>query len=154
MTSAIALPLFDVLRSAADAGAVDKSGAVGRMTIVAEHFVSAALDEYRHIRALDEVPDGLPYVFDRQVAILLRHMYDQWATHAEALLKRIVKVQTPDRPVKGAEELNLAIGRTRAMLTVTLDSLDRAEEQFRNGQTYSLEEVRRELRASAQRQGA
>jgi len=158
MTSAIALPLFDVLKSSCAASAPSDGGAAdaaARMSLVAEHFVAAALDEYRHIKALDEVPEpeAPRYVFDRQVAILLRHMYDQWATYAESLLARIRSVQS-SRPVKGLGELNEAIGRTRAMLSVTLEDLHRAEEQFRNGQTISLEEVRRDLRASVQRKGA
>lgn len=149
MTSTVALPLLDALRASAATG--KQPAAVEQSTQIAEEFVAAALDEYRHIEALDRVPDEASFVFDRQTAVLLRQMFADWATHAEALLDRLGPNDSAGAEVKGVDELSRALGRTRAMLSVTLEDLDRAAEQLRTGKTHSLEEVRREVRSGSLR---
>lgn len=131
------LPLLETLRSPHGNGGTKPDSI--RQAEIAAKFVAAALDEYRHLDALDHRDEDEP--FDRQTALMLRERFDVWATYAEALLDRV------GPSVRGTSELLDAVGRTRAMLSVTLEDLDHAEEQIRRGETVSLEEVRRELRA-------
>jgi hypothetical protein len=149
MASTIDLPLFDSLRSSASRHPqVSQADADERFRVIAEQFVSAALDEYRHIDLLDRsARPTFEDPFDRQTAILLRERYDRWATDAEALYDRVVAVRGEGQVIAGLKDLNDAIGRTRAMLSVTLESIDIAKEQIRRGECIPLAEVRRAIRA-------
>ena len=49
--------------------------------------------------------------------------------------------------VQGSKSLRDECGRVSAMLQVTFDELDEAAEQVRRGEVFTIEEVRRELRA-------
>lgn len=149
MASTIDLPLFDVLRSSASRRARHTGlDADERFLSIVEQFVAAALAEYRHIDFLDRsARSHAEDPFDRQTAALLRQRYDRWAADAEALLERI----TPAMRVPGVRDLEDAVGRTRAMLSVSLDAIDRAAEQVKRGESIPLAEVRRELRDGPQR---
>jgi len=106
------------------------------------------MDEYRSIRKLeDALGESRSAPFDRQLAGSLRQVYDQWVRRADELLTRVRDLRLRDRLAERFDELEQAVGRTLAMLSVTLEDLDRADEEIRAHQTVSLEEVRRELRA-------
>jgi hypothetical protein len=154
MTTSMALPLFDAMYSSTH-GAASTATTSDYLGSVAAEFVAAALADYRLIRKLDEVPIGKQPVFDRQVAILIRHMYDEWATQGEGLLKRIAAINVErsgdGRGTPGIEDLRDAVGRTRAMLSVSLEEIEEGIAECERGETIPLEEVRRELRAAAGR---
>lgn len=153
MTTPIALPLFDVMRLSADNGPAGSADSE-QFSVIAAEFVGATLADYRHIRKLDEIPSGQPLVFDRQVAILIRRMYEEWATQAEGLLMRLrtMKSGANANPiVADVSELRDAVLRTRAMLSVSLEEIEEGIAECERGETVTLEEVRRELRAASGR---
>ena len=136
----VALPLFDlVLCSDDDAN---------RAARVAEQLIESTLSELGQIEKIDE---SLAPVecrqFDRQAIALLRGMYERWATDAEALLDRVGRLETRFGRIIPAEALRDAHGRTRAMLSVSLDDLEVGHKDAAGGRTVPAEEVRRELRA-------
>ncbi len=117
---------------------------------MAARLIRWSLDEYGHIRSVDEMPPHPTDPAERQMFVLMRRAYADWASDAEAVLARVASLKD-GAPIEGRTALEDAVGRTRAMLSVSLEDLDQAEEQIRNGQTVTLEEVRRELRAASGR---
>jgi hypothetical protein len=147
MSTCLAQPPFDLLPSAENVAPA--GGDVGaHVADVASRLLEYTMDEYRSIRKLeDALGENRSAPFDRQLAGSLRRLYDQWVRRADELLTRVRDLQLRDRLTVRFEELDHAVGRTMVMLNVTLEDLDRADEEIRAGQTVSLEEVRRELRA-------
>lgn len=145
------LALFDL---AIGAGEPLTDGApADRTARLAARLVGAALGSLRYLRELDAAlaPIG-GRVFDRRAAVLLRAMYEEWGRDAESVLERVRRVeQSAGRAVEGAIELRDGHGQVLAMLSVTLEDIDQAREQIRRGETHTIEEVRRELRAASQR---
>jgi len=135
----VALPLFDVVLSSGQEPQ--------RSAKVAAELIQSALGEIRHVQNLDEslAPQD-PAHFDRQTVALLRGMYEDWARQAEGLLERIAPLERRCGPIEGAQALRDAHGRTRAMLSIPLDRLERAHKDAVEGRTSPVEEVRRELR--------
>jgi hypothetical protein len=118
----------------------------------AARLIDFADAEYQRIAELDLGMGRLSLRYtDPQGATAMRRLYLQWVVHTEELLERVRGCGLRDRLGAKYEELERAAGQTRAMLSVTLESLSAAAEQFRRGETFSLEEVRRELRAAAGR---
>jgi hypothetical protein len=117
----------------------------------AEHWVAAALAEARALRQHDDQlfpgsdePAGL------RSAKALHAAWARWADGAEALYERVRPLLAARRHVAGANDLDYAIGRARAMLQITPEDQSAAIDQVKRGEVVSGEEVRRELRARLQ----
>ena len=146
--SEVAGPSMGVANSESSGPANLMSGNQKRLLSVIAQLVTGSLCQYRRIDALDRsVRTSQDDPFDRPIAVLLREAYDRWAVDAEALLDRAAELGREGRELPGFEELGDAVGRTRAFLSVTLESMDRAEKQIERGEVTPLAEVRRELRA-------
>jgi predicted transcriptional regulator len=138
----VALPVFDAVLSSGLGP--EKSGRV------AGQLVRSALSELADIHVLEEnVAPENPLAFERQTASSIRGMYESWVRGAEALLERVAVVERNSRAVEEAEALRDAVGRTRAMLSVSLDQVERGLRDIAEGHTVPAEEVRRELRLRA-----
>lgn len=138
----VALPLFDVVMS---------SGRAERAIHMAEQLADGALAELRQIQLIEEslAPADLTH-FDRPTAALIRGMYEQWAHETESLLDRIRQAESRFGAVSRTEELRDALGRTLSMLSVSLDDMEAGRREIAEGRVLSAQEVRRELRLSAQ----
>jgi hypothetical protein len=138
----VALPLFDIVIS---------SDRAERSVGVAARLVQGALADLRQIEMLEEglAPAGLTQ-FDRQSVALIRGMYEQWANEARGLLDRAAQVGRRFGRVEGAEVLHDSLGRTLAMLSISIDDMETGSREILDGRMISGEEVRRELRLHAQ----
>lgn len=115
---------------------------------LASQLVESAMTDLREIERLDKkiLPLGRP--FDRQKVALVREMYNDWAEQTCSLLERISRLEMKaGLTVTGAEDLRDSVGRTRAMLSISLDAMEESERELAEDKVVSLEEVRRELRA-------
>ena len=138
-----ALPLFDVVLCSNDAG--------GRPSKLAVQMIESALSELRQIEKIDQsLAPRDPLHFNRETAALIRGMYEKWGGEAEALLSRIDQVEKRFGRLTSSESLRDAVGRTRAMLSISLDDMEEARRQIREGRLTPVGEVRRELRIGAQ----
>jgi hypothetical protein len=118
----------------------------------AERLLGFALAEHERIVDLDTGMDHLALCYaDPQGADAMRRVYQQWVNQADELLDRVRGHGLREHLSDKYEELERALGRTLAMLSISLESLERAEKEFQIGHTQTLEEVRRELRAAAGR---
>ena len=134
----VALPLFDIVLSSHEAH---------RSARVAAEFVQSAMEELQHIENLDaSLAPADPSGFDRQTIAILRGMYEDWARATEGLLERVGRLEHRGTPVTAADALRDAHGRTRAMLSISLDRLERGHRAALEGKSIPIEEVRRELR--------
>ncbi len=118
----------------------------------AEFWIAAALAEARALRQHD---DRL-YPSQGDVSALawaeqLRAAWQRWADDADALLDQLRPQLRLKVHVIGAMDLDYAIGRARAMLSLTPAAVISSREQVRRGAVQSAGEVRRELRAAAGR---
>ncbi|MDB5304411.1 MAG: hypothetical protein JWM97_1960 [Phycisphaerales bacterium] len=138
----VALPLFDVILAS------DESPERARG--FAAQVVRASLSDLGQIEKLDEnlMPEGSS-LFDRQKAVLLRGMYEEWARQTEGVLYRLGRLEKRSILVEGAGELRDGYGRTRAMLSVSPEQVEAAERDLEAGKVTPLEEVRRELQLGA-----
>jgi hypothetical protein len=141
--------LADLLSSdAAVAGATPGKSLEQRAAQLADF----ALAEYGRIVELDVSRGRIALRYsDRQGALAMRRLYQQWSDEADQLLRRLKELGHAGQLGGRYDQLEHAVGRTLAMLGVTLESLERADRQIEAGQTKSIEEVRRELRAAAGR---
>lgn len=117
----------------------------------AEHWVAAALAEAKALRQHDE--QLFPSTDDAAAlgrAHALHDAWSRWAEGAEVLFERVRPLLAARRHVAGANDLDYAIGRARAMLQITPEDHVAAADQVRRGEVVSGEEVRRELRARLQ----
>jgi hypothetical protein len=115
---------------------------------MAERWVAAAL---ALARALHE-HDGWLYPVDPKklpAAKQLHNRWRRWTEDAEALLQRI-QALAPAR-ISGVDLLCDEIGRIGSMLGLPPELIAQRHEQVLRGEVRSLEEVRRELRASRSR---
>lgn len=151
-TTISSTPLLDLLPpSGVPSKGVSSEGAAD-LADRAARLVDFAVAQYQRIAELDLGMGRLSLRYtDPPGAMAMRRMYQQWVVGAEELLERVRGRGLRDQLAGKYDELERAAGRTQAMLSVTLESLSAAEEQFRKGETFSLEEVRRELRAAAGR---
>jgi hypothetical protein len=79
------------------------------------------------------------------VAQTLRAEFQEWVRDAEAAHARAQQLERQGLSVAGAAELDNLIGATLAMLQVTLEDHFRSLDQIAGGQTFSIEDLRREL---------
>ena len=123
-----------------------------RLRRAAERAAAAAVADWRELRAIDQAAGVWGHdTFDRPTAAAQRAQYEAWVAVAERLEQRLATVaqRVGDPPVDGAEEVSHTIGKTLAQLSITLDSLEESAREFGKGPSYTLEEVRRELRLHA-----
>ena len=110
-----------------------------RSARIAGELVQASLSQIAHLRRLDEsLAPSDPTSFDRRTIALLREMYEIWANDAEALLKQLDAVQRRRVPVPGIEDLKDVHGRMRAMLSISLDDLERGHREAVAGLTTPI----------------
>ena len=135
----VTLPLLDAVMNSQQT-----SSRSGR---VVAQLIEFALKDLEQVEKLDEsLSPSEPSQFDRQMAALVRGLYDQWAREAEALLDRIASLERRAGQIAGSEALRDAHGRIRAMLSISLDDLEESRRQLASGRTVPIAEVRRELR--------
>jgi hypothetical protein len=146
--NAMQSPILDLLPPAP--AVVAEPQEVEALADRAGRVIEFALAEYGQVKALDLSLNRLALRHtDRVGAIAMRALYERWAEQAEKLLDRIVSNHLQQRMRPSVEQLQNALGLTRAMLSVSLDDLEKADEDFRTGnyKSYSsVEELRRELR--------
>lgn len=141
------IPLLDVI---GDSPALfDRDAPADRQARVANELIAACLDERRHIEALDVCgPTGKwRRMYVRETEAQMRQLHEQWLAPASKLFDRVCAMRKAGLSIQRLEELQDAIGHTRALLGTTVADLERAREQVRRGEVVTLEEVRRELRA-------
>lgn len=144
MTTAV-LPVFDLMSAeASEHASLDGSARLARM---AEELVAGVLAAFRQVEQLDRLPPGSQEPFRKDVAIMLRLAYSQCAQDAEQVLQRVSRLEKRGKQIAGAEALRDALGRTQAMLSVSLEDISEAQQQGRQGNVRAAEELRRELRA-------
>ncbi len=115
----------------------------------AEHWIAAALAEALALRQHDD--QLYPATHDPAVmrtAEQLHAAWGKWADAADGLYHRILPLLQAKRHVAGAHDLDYAIGRTRAMISITPQQMFARQEQVHRGETKTLQEVRRELRGA------
>ena len=147
-----AFPLFDSILLAATTPDAGRAAPVPpQLALLAEQLIRSALTDVAEIEALDAAlaPQD-PDAFDAQAAVLLRGMYEQWTRDADAVLERVAKVQRMGLTVSGVQQLRDVHGRLLAMLQVALEDIAEGRRQFRQGPTWTGQEVRHELGLGAQ----
>jgi hypothetical protein len=144
-----ALPLYDLLLSIERSPGSPPADDVARLARWVAGSVEEALVELSHIRNIDEDLGTISNSthFDRQAAALLQGAYEAWARKTESLLSRVAQIERRGRPVAQSDALRDEHGRVLAMLQVSLEDLDVAAEQARQGNVSTLGEVRGELLA-------
>ena len=113
---------------------------------LAEQMVAASIASGKMLREIRErmfPEEAEPGAI--AVAEALRDEFRQWVQDAEAAYERARQVERAGHPISGSRELNDLIGMTMAMLQVTLDDHFRSLEQIKAGETYTIEELRRDL---------
>lgn len=144
-----ALPLFDALVRQSTPS--EHAGpAEGRLTEFAEKLVADSLAEFARISEYERQfvwPVELDPAADLAVMRATWRLYLEWADEAEQVLDRVSVADSSGGAVVGVTELNLALGRTRARLTVTPEQIARSKEQARQGQFVPAKELRDELNA-------
>ena len=143
-----ALSLFDFAFSAGQAADAAPQQHADRLARLADQLVAASLSELAAVNGLDAslAPRG-PAEFDRQAAVLLRGMYEQWSRDADAVVERAGRVTRLGREVPRLTELRDEQGRVLAMLKSSIDDIERARRQLGTAPTYTTQEVRNALRA-------
>ena len=143
-----ALSLFDFVFSARPAADAAPQQHADRLARLAEQLVAASLGELGAVRGLDSsLAPRDPGEFDRQAAVLLRGMYEQWSRDADAVVERAGRVRRLGPDVPRLEELRDAQGLVLAMLKSSLEDVEQARRQLRTGPTYTTQEARDALRA-------
>lgn len=134
----VALPLFDVVIS---------SDRAERSVGIAAQLVEGALADLERIELLEKglAPAGLSQ-FDRQSVALIRGLYEQWANDARALLDRADQAERRFGRIDRVRDLRDALGRTLAMLSVSIEDMEAGRRDILDGRMSSGEEARRELR--------
>ena len=115
----------------------------------AEHWVAAALAEAKALRQHDShlyPPSDAPAAM--AASQRLHVAWAQWADAAQGLYDRVRPLLQSRQHVAGAHDLDYAIARTRAMLSIPPGAMVARDDQARRGIVKSVEEVRRELRVA------
>ena len=116
----------------------------------AERWVAASLAQASALHA----HDALLYPRDPQRQTdseRLHEAWRSWADGAEALLRHAEAVRAGGQTVARVDELRDEVGHVIAMLQLTPAVIAQRREQVRRGEVYSVQEVRRELRAGHRR---
>ena len=146
-----AIGLFDALAGPDDPGHAPRcTGPGADLSALAASLVAESLDDVRRVREYER-----QYIFqvEREPAVDLEarrsvwRMFAAWADEAEQVLARARSVVRTGAPVAGVADLEDAVGRVRARLTVRPEQIARAREQERQGQFVPAKELRDELHA-------
>jgi glycerol-3-phosphate dehydrogenase len=145
----VALPLFDIVLSSLSSSNECRTtdATMSHLAAVAECAVASSLADLAHLRGFDaclspaDAADVDPTTSDS-----LRALYDQWVRDADALLERISQSERLGATVVNAERLRDELMRERTLLGITRNDIESARCRFNDGRSYTLEEVRRELR--------
>jgi hypothetical protein len=140
-----ALSLFDVV-AREDRGARAGPGAASELARAATQLVSDSLADLQRIRSDEEqlTSSSSEPVCRPDVIRAIWQLYREWADDAEEVLSRAKSV---DKSLQGIEQLDDAIGRVLARLSVTPDQTIRGLEQAIRGEIVPAKELRDELRA-------
>jgi hypothetical protein len=114
--------------------------------LAAERWVAAALAEEAALREHDDAL--FPVAGDDAAAAAaarLRGAWLRWANDADALLDALRRLTRGSGPIEGASRLDYDVGRARAMLSMTPELIQARRAQVDRGETFPMEEVRREL---------
>jgi len=145
-------PLLDLLSGPPDGAGIESGETDDARADRAGRLIEFALADHERISGLDIGMGRLALDYaDPKGATAMRRMYQQWADQSDELLRRVKSHGLRDRVRAKFDALERAVGVTLAMLSITLDSLRRADEQIERGEVVSIEEVRRELRARTPR---
>jgi hypothetical protein len=131
----IELSLLDVmLASAPD---------LGRSQEILKEFIRSCVAHIEEIDRLDEIviPTHRP-IFNRPMAELIRGLHENWARYAEGLMERIRPMPAVVKSAVGYEAFRDVYGRTRAMLSVSVDDMEAAELDLVEGRVIPIAEVR------------
>lgn len=113
-------------------------------------LIESTIDEWKHIRRVDELMSPTPWD-DRASAMKLSQeiyaLHTQWEKAADEVLSRVTRLQGAKELADKTRELEDALGFTRARLLHTPELQERAFEQVRQGQTIPAKELRDELNA-------
>src|SRR5687767_4615292 len=144
---------ISLLDAIANAPSSDGDAPAELQVRMANELVQAALDEYRHIEALDVCGPTRKWrrLYVRETESQMRQLHEAWLSPARDLLNRVREMHAAGQRIDRLEELEDAVLMTRGLLMTTLADIERGEEQARNGEVFTLEEVRRELRAGTRR---
>ena len=115
-----------------------------------ERWVAASLAE---ASALHE-HDGWLYPTDPQrqaAAERLHRAWREWADRGEVFLRHAEAVRAAGHTVAQLDDLRDEVGQITAMLQLGPAVIAQRREQARRGDVFSVEEVRRELRAGHRR---
>ena len=111
-----------------------------------ERWLGAALAEAAALREHDDLL--YPHDSERQAAAEQLHAaWRRWAEEAQRLLNRAEVASSNANKIAGMDTLRDVLGRTQAMLKLTPAMIAKRREQVLRGEVYTMEEVRRELRA-------
>jgi hypothetical protein len=152
-----AIGLFDALAGPEEPGQPEepsrtprRGGSAVDLAALAGRLVAEPLEDVRRIREYER-----QFIFqtEREPAVDLEarrsvwRMFEVWAEEAEQVLSRAASVARSGAPVAGVAELEDAVGRVRARLTVRPEQIARAREQEWQRQFVPVKELRGEFHA-------
>ena len=118
--------------------------------IGAERLVAATLAQFAPLKEYD----AWLYPTDPNRLSTAEHHHEAWrawATEATAVIAQAGSVMADGASIAEFGSLREKLSETRAMLRMTPAVIRQRYEQAQRGEVYSLEEVRRELRAEHRR---
>jgi hypothetical protein len=130
-----ATPLLDTLS--------DQPENAQRLAMV---LVEALLREAEALNGLDALmyPQNASPT-DQQRSRQIVEAWHGWIGEAEALLRRLSRMDLSTALRERAEQLQLRWGHAQALIGLSPDRIERARQQIRLGETVGAEEIRREL---------
>lgn len=149
-----AVGLFDVLSREQLLSQPAGAAPDGRLTEFAASLVASALADLQRIREYEKLArdiDTTNPALELEILRLIWRLYEEWATEADNVFARASALKRSGIPVPATDQLDDAIGRTRARLSITPEQIARSREQARTGQCVPAKELRDELHARIHR---
>ena len=145
------LSLLDAITSSPSAFDNEPPAAV--QSRLANELVAASLDDFRHLQALDVCGPENKWrrLYLRETEAEMRRLYEAWLGPAGELLARVRAMSGGGQQIERVDELFEVVRLARGLLMTTVADIERGREQVRRGESVTLEEARRELRAGAGR---
>lgn len=148
METIMPTPSFSDLLSCA----VDEVDESVTPVVVAERLIDFSLAKREGIEGLDVEMGRVALCYaQRKAAMAMRAMYSEWTEEATGLLRHVRETGLGEKLPAKTDQLSYAIARIKAMLSISLEDIEQGAKDIRDGNTFSLEEVRRELRAASGR---